>query len=121
MNKINQSGFTLLEVMIALSIFAVLAATIINASSQSIDSIVYLEDKTLASWVAENKLTQLRLSDNLSVKETQEQVKMANRNWQVSTNMAKTPLPAVYRVTIKVAQQDQEGSLISLIGVLSKQ
>lgn len=118
MNNSKNLGFTLLEVMIALSIFAIIAATIMDAASQGVDSIIHLEEKTLASWVAENKLTELRLSGQLSVGDKTETIKMASREWKVSTNMAKTPLPNTYRVTVSVSKPKQEGSLISLIGVL---
>lgn len=120
MNNRKGLGFTLLEVMIALSIFAVIAATIMDASSQGVDSIIHLEEKTLASWVAENKLTELRLSGELSVGEKKEQLKMANRDWQITTQTDKTQLPEVYRITVSVAKLEQQDALISLVGVLGK-
>lgn len=116
----NKRGFTLLEVMIALTIFAVIAATIMDTSSQSVDSVIYLEEKTLASWVAENTLTELRLSGELAVGNKKEQIKMANRSWQITTNITKTKLPEVYRVTVSVAKAEVKDNLISLIGVFSK-
>lgn len=120
MNNSKSLGFTLLEVMIALSIFAIIAATIMDASSQGIDSIIHLEEKTLASWVAENKLTELRLSGELSIGEKTEQLKMASRDWQVTTQTDKTQLPEIYRITVSVARAEQKGTLISLVGVLGK-
>ncbi len=117
--KIKFKGFTLLEVMLALTIFAVIATTIMDASSQGINSIIHLEDKTIASWLAENKLTELRLSKQLSIGEKKEQVKMAKQNWQVLSKTVKTQLPNIYRISISVSKEDKTDSLITLTGVVS--
>lgn len=119
--RIKQQGFTLLEVMLALTIFAVIATTIMNASSQGINSIIRLEEKTLASWLAENKLTELRLSKQFSIGEKKEQVKMAKQDWQITTKTEKTKLPNIYRISILVGRKNQEDSLINLVGVVSNQ
>ena len=50
----KNKGFTLLEVMIAVTVFAVIATTISQTTSQSVGNLLYLQDKTLASFVAEN-------------------------------------------------------------------
>src|SRR5690606_41115542 len=55
-------GFTLLEVMIALTIFAAIAIVISDTASQSASSLIHLQDKTLAAMVAENRMAELRLN-----------------------------------------------------------
>ena len=48
-----QRGFTLLEVMIALVVFALSAFAVIRGSSQSVQQTHYLEQKSYALWLAE--------------------------------------------------------------------
>ena len=45
-------GFTLLEVLVALAIFASVAAAVLTASARSLQNAARLEDKTLAGWIA---------------------------------------------------------------------
>ncbi len=54
----NQNGFTLIEIMVALVIFAVLSITLLTRLGGDIRSQQLLEEKTLASVVAENVLSE---------------------------------------------------------------
>lgn len=58
----KQRGFTLIEVMIAMAIFAVSAMAILSATGESINALGAIEKKTLASMVADNQLALLKLS-----------------------------------------------------------
>ena len=55
------SGFTLLEVLIALAILAILMVSAIKITADNIKNLWYLENKTLAIIVASNHAVQLRL------------------------------------------------------------
>lgn len=54
-------GFTLLEVMIALTIFATLAAALITASHYSLQQNSRLKEQMQCAWLADNQLSELRL------------------------------------------------------------
>jgi len=114
-------GFTLIEVMIALSIFAVMAAAISRTASQNADTVLYLEEKTLASFVAENRITQIKLTGFPAATQTKDDLEMANREWHITTKVEETPLPNFRRIEIKVAKMsDKESSLVSLTGFMGK-
>jgi type II secretion system protein I len=53
-------GFTLLEVMIALAIVALSVGALLGSVSSSASNVIYLHDKTMAEWVALNRLTEIR-------------------------------------------------------------
>ncbi|HEX5842512.1 MAG TPA: type II secretion system minor pseudopilin GspI, partial [Pseudomonas sp.] len=55
-------GFTLLEVLVALAIFALVAASVLTATARSLQTASRLEEKTLAMWIADNQLAELQLS-----------------------------------------------------------
>lgn len=115
MNK--NRGFTLIEVMIALSIFSVMAAAISRTASQNADTVLYLEEKTLASFVAENRLNQLKLSGYPAATTTKDDEKMAGREWHITTKVEDTALPDFRRIDVKVAKiNDQENPLVNLTG-----
>lgn len=61
--RAQHSGFTLVEVLVALAILAIaLPALMLNISSQ-INGFSHLRDKSAAHWVAMNKMTELRLQN----------------------------------------------------------
>ncbi|WP_221798638.1 type II secretion system minor pseudopilin GspI [Oceanobacter mangrovi] len=109
-------GFTLLEVMIALAIFASIAVVVSGTTSQSTDTLLTLENKSLASWVAENRLTELRLNHSLpSVGQSKDEVEMANREWKLTTRVEATDFPNVVRVTVSVAEVANADSTIATL------
>lgn len=50
-------GFTLLEVLVAVAIFAIAGSAIVKAASEHINSVNLLKNITFATWVANNQLT----------------------------------------------------------------
>ncbi len=59
----EQSGFTLIEVMVALTIIAISLGALISSSGSQASSASYLKQKTLAHWVALNELAQLNIDN----------------------------------------------------------
>lgn len=53
-------GFTLLEVMVALSICALAGIAAMQATGEHINHLSSLEEQTYASWVAENVMVEQR-------------------------------------------------------------
>lgn len=54
-------GMTLLEVMVALAVFAIAGLAAMKTASEHLSALNYLEEKTLATWVVENQLVQQKL------------------------------------------------------------
>lgn len=78
----KQSGFTLIEVMVALTIIAIALGTLISTSGSQANSAGYLKQKTLAHWVALNELTQLNIDKAFpNPGEKKGSTKMANNEW----------------------------------------
>ena len=104
-------GFTLLEVMVALAIFALVAASVLTASARSVRTASQLEDKTLAMWVADNRMTESQLAETPPADgRDQGQVEFAGRRWSWQSEIQTTSEPAMRRVTLWVAAEERGAS-----------
>ena len=117
----RQGGFTLIEVMIAVTIFVALATVLSNTTSQSAETFFRLQEKTLASFVAENYMAQLRLDGQPAVGQRNDNVDMAGREWDI--NIAVTPVPNAFfsearQVTIRVSDPDDNDANIATLSTI---
>lgn len=58
---LGSRGMTLLEVLVALAIFATAAISVIRAVTQHINTLSYLEEKTFAAMVVDNQMALVML------------------------------------------------------------
>lgn len=56
-----RQGFTLLELMVALAVLAVVSIAVLGRGGDAAYQLHGLEERTLARWVAENEIAKLRL------------------------------------------------------------
>ena len=56
----KQTGFTLLEIVITVAIFAVASTALIRNASNSVIQTLSIQDRTIGYWLAENELEELR-------------------------------------------------------------
>lgn len=98
-------GFTLIEVMIALLVFGLIATASAEVGSQYISSYERIRDKTLAAWLADNRINEIRLEQSLpGISENSEDKEYGTYNWQVTTKIIATPEPKMRRVEVEVAR-----------------
>ena len=76
-------AFTLVEVMVALAIIALSLTAVAAKMSRMIDTSNSMRERTYASWIAQNKITELRLANVLpEVSATSGEVDYANTTWR---------------------------------------
>ncbi|HLV77039.1 MAG TPA: type II secretion system minor pseudopilin GspI [Marinobacter sp.] len=98
-------GFTLLEVLVALLVFGLIATAAAEVGSNYISSFERVRDKTLAGWLAENRINELRLQESLpDISENSTDTDFGNHRWQVTTVVQGTAEPTMRRVEITVAK-----------------
>ena len=103
-------GYTQLEVLVALAIFAVVAASVLSASARSLKTAARLEDKTFATWLADNRLQEIQLADAPPVEgREQGEESYAGRRWQWQTEVQATSEPEMLRITVRVAPRPERG------------
>lgn len=80
-----EKGFTLLEVMIALAVFATLSAAVTSASQFVLGQSARVEARLLAAWLADNHLTELKLQQApLAVGSQRFETRYAQRDWSLT-------------------------------------
>ena len=107
----RQRAFTLLEVLVALAIFATVAAAVLTAAASSVRNAARLEEKALAGWIADNQLVELQLQrPSPGTGRNQREISYAGRDWQLQEAIDSTSDPAMRRVTLWVAPRDRRSS-----------
>lgn len=99
-----QRGFTLIEVLVALAIFGVVALTLMEQTRLQVRQAAGVEDRLLAHWVALNSLTDLQTApDFVALGTSDTTAVLAGRDWFVTLETTATPSDAVRHVDISVA------------------
>ncbi len=103
----SQGGFTLVEVLVALMIVAMGLAALMTAVSGTARTSGYLRDKTLAQWMALNRLSEVRLNLNKFGQNTDTgELNFANRTWHYDTRYFDTSIATMKRVVVRVYAGD---------------
>ena len=99
----HESGFTLIEVMVALAILAVVAVAASRASSAYLSSVDVLRTRTLAHFVAQNAAADLRIQETWLTANRTQTINAQGRDWQVVLTVNDAITPALKEVNIAVA------------------
>lgn len=106
-------GFTLVEVLVAVAILALTLGSFVNGASQYADQAHYLREKTLALWVARNRMAEYRLALRWpDIGGEDGHAQMGGRKWQWQTEVKETQDPTVRRVEISVHAIDPESGQV---------
>lgn len=113
-------AFTLVEVLVALAIVAVALAAGMRALAQTADGATTLKLRTLALWVAQNRLAQAQLERPWPATGASAGVEaQAYVTLEWHETVSATPNPAFRRIEIVVAQPEVPGyALAHLVGYL---
>ncbi|MGH8496445.1 MAG: type II secretion system minor pseudopilin GspI, partial [Gammaproteobacteria bacterium] len=114
----NELAFTLVEVMVALSIVAIGMLAAFSAVNQIVSDTTYLRNKTLADWIAMNQLTDMRLEGGLpEIGESDGEVEFAEQDWRWEARVSETPVESMRRIEIDVTLANEPDTvLITLSG-----
>ena len=99
----HQHGFTLLEVMVALTVASLSLFAVLASVSQMVDTSTTIRDRTYASWIAQNQLAEMRLqNESAEVGEASGEVDFANLEWRWEAAISETGVENLHRVEVDV-------------------
>ncbi|MBS0056384.1 type II secretion system minor pseudopilin GspI [Yersinia sp. Marseille-Q3913] len=105
----NSKGFTLLELMISLAIFAFCAVGIMKVISEKLILAKKLENRLVSSWVAENVLSEIKI---MGIEQTENWLKgqefMMNKLWYWQSKEIKCQEDTIITIIIEVRDQEDE-------------
>ncbi len=100
-------GFTLIEVLIALAILAIALTAAIRAASVATDSANETKLRTLATWIAQNRIALVSTSAVFpAVGETDGRETMANIEFTWKQKISNTPNSAFRKIEVQVIRPD---------------
>jgi general secretion pathway protein I len=117
----SHSGFTLIEILIALAILAIALAAAGRATGSAADGARILKQRTLAGWVAQNRLNEEMIKRSFPSAGVQNgDATQAGQTFTWQQTTSETENPKFRKVEIKVAAKGDESHVVaSLIGYLT--
>ena len=107
---LRSRGFTLVEVMVALAMVAVAVPALLLALFQQLDGTEYLRNRSMASWVATDRMNELRLvvakQGVIPEGELLGEARLAERDWYWWIEWQKTEIQGFIRVDVKVSSEE---------------
>ena len=118
-------GFTLIEVMVALSVFAIVSVALVANSTSTIRQTGIIRERTVATWLAEDQITALRMrrrsEENFPVLGTNRVLlESAGVRWDIETEIESTENDYVRRVRVRVYRDSTQVVASELVGFLGR-
>jgi general secretion pathway protein I len=114
-------AFTLVEVMVALAIIALSLTAVAAKMGRMIDTSNSMRERTYASWIAQNKITELRLANVLpEVSATSGEVEYANSTWRWRAVISESGIENLFRVDVSISYADGENVVRTVTGFIGE-
>jgi len=124
MIKLPQNrGFSLLEVLIALVILSIAFISVFTAISSNSQTLLRLQNKTAANWVALNVIAEAQLGLIELTQSTEPIINvetMFGRDWYCISTLIEEENTGSYKINLEVKQEKTSPTLLHMIGYLRK-
>lgn len=105
--KRTASGFTLVEVLLALAIIAIALTALLKSLAQNVENTRRIKEKTVSHWIALQgvAMVQLGLLQITPNQETTQDTTMLNEHWYWRAKVSSTPLKSIQLITVFVSTE----------------
>lgn len=114
-----RSGYSLMEALVALFILAIATVGLTRATQAHVDGVRGLEQRVIAGWVAENRLTEMNL-EGAAVSPDTSTVRMMDRDWSVRVSRRATDDPDLLAVDVVVLPAGTDRTAARLSGFVDR-
>jgi general secretion pathway protein I len=115
------AGFTLVEVMVALAIAGLSLAAVAASISQMVDAGSAMQERTYASWIAQNKIAELRLANVVpEVSQTNGELQYAALEWAWRATISETGVENLFRVDVEVSYAGSDDIIRTVTGFIGE-
>jgi len=116
-----QGGFTLMEILVAVAIIAIVLGALVQAAGASAANAGRLRDKAVAQWVGANELAELQIAGAFPDTGSKTgEAEMLGQVWYVKTNVQKVEDDDLRRVDIEVRMTaDSENPIVTIAGFVN--
>jgi general secretion pathway protein I len=117
----RSAGFTLIEVMVALAIVSLSLGAVAASVSQMVDAATTMRERTYASWIALNKIAELRLANVVpEVSDTSGELEYAGLEWAWRANISETGVENLFRVDVAISYPGTDVAIRTVSGFIGE-
>lgn len=117
----RHGGFTLIEVLVALAIAALALAAVAASVSQMADRAMAMQDRIYSSWIAQNLLAEMRLTNELpEIDETTGELEYAGLEWAWRSVVSETGVENLFRVDVEVRYAGSDDVIRTVTGFIGE-
>ena len=102
------NGFTLIEVVVALAIFAVAAMSLTKIAMQYTQSTANSILRTKAQFVAQNEIAMMQINGEWLEGTQSKQISSQGETWQIDKKSESTISPSVQKIEVQVSLYNNE-------------
>lgn len=102
----KQTGFTLIEVLLALAVISIALTALLKSSAQNVANTQRIKEKTISHWIAMQGVTMVQLG-LLQVNTSQEVTQvttMLGQRWYWRVRVNQTAIKSMQQITITVSK-----------------
>ena len=117
----KKQGFTLIEVLIALAIVGLTLAAMAGKMSRMLDAANAMRDYTYASWIAHNKIAEMRLANVVpDISSSSGELEFAGTEWAWRAVVSETAVENLFRVDVTVSFPGAEPLMRPVTGFIGE-